>query len=96
MSARCCRARPPRYENQEYEINGFVLTASILPIGGDEPQPESVIVKFRSIADIRTTILERNAAIQSAERQYRRADGLPETEDGGSPAICPEAGPAGL
>ena len=75
------QGQAPRYENQEYEINGFVLTASILPIGGDEPQPEGVIVKFRSIADIRTTILERNAAIQSAERQYRRADGLPETED---------------
>ncbi len=65
-----------KYENQEYEINGFALTASILPIKSDDGQPEGVIVKFRSIADIRTTIMERNAAIQSAERQFRQADDL--------------------
>ena len=63
-----------RYEHQEYEINGFALTASILPIPGDDGHPEGVIVKFRSIADIRTTIMERNAAIQSAERQFRQGD----------------------
>lgn len=63
-----------KYEHQEYEINGFALTASILPIQSGDGQPEGVIVKFRSIADIRTTIMERNAAIQSAERQFRQAD----------------------
>lgn len=63
-----------KYEHQEYEINGFALTASILPIQSGHGQPEGVIVKFRSIADIRTTIMERNAAIQSAERQFRQAD----------------------
>ncbi len=65
-----------KYEHQEYEINGFALTASILPIQSGGSQPDGVIVKFRSIADIRTTILERNAAIQSAERQFRQSNDL--------------------
>ncbi len=70
-----------RYERQEYDINGFALTASILPITSENTRPAGVIVKFRNIADIRTTIMERNSAIESMERQYRRAEGILATEN---------------
>jgi transcriptional regulator with PAS, ATPase and Fis domain len=59
----------------EYEINGFALIASLLPVCG-EHGVESVIVKFRSIENIRDTIYERNTAIRSAERQYRETERL--------------------
>lgn len=62
------------YEDQEYEINGFALTANLLPIENEHRQIEGVIVKFRNIADIRTTIMERNKAIAIAERQYKVAE----------------------
>ena len=61
----------PSYEDQEYEINGFALTANLLPIEDEYHQIAGVIVKFRNIADIRTTIMERNRAIAIAERQYK-------------------------
>lgn len=70
-----------RYERQEYDINGFALTASILPITGESTKPVGVIVKFRNIADIRATIKERNEAIASMERQYRRAESTRATEN---------------
>ena len=63
----------PQYEDMEYEINGFELIASILPVPGGA-LPESVIVKFRNIEDIRVTIMERNNAIKSAERKYRETE----------------------
>ena len=63
-----------RCEREEYDINGFALTASILPISSESARPAGVIVKFRNIADIRATIMERNDAIESIERQYRRAE----------------------
>lgn len=64
----------PAYVDQEYRINGFDLTANLLPITGDSHTIDGVIVKFRNIADIRATIMERNAAIRSAERQYKSAE----------------------
>ncbi len=69
-----------RYDRQEYDINGFALTASILPITSESPRPAGVIVKFRNIADLRATIKERNDAIESMERQYRRAESTLATE----------------
>ena len=62
----------PSFSDVAYEINGFALLASILPIesGG---QIEGIIVKFRNIEDIRTTIMERNTAIAAAERKYRES-----------------------
>lgn len=70
-----------RYERQEYDINGFALTASILPITSESTRPVGVIVKFRNIADLRATIKERNDAIESVERQYRRAESILATEN---------------
>ena len=62
----------PGYRDQIYDVNGYRLVASILPIPAGKP-PEGAIVKFRSVEDIRTTIQERNDAIRFAERSYRRA-----------------------
>ena len=70
-----------RCEREEYDINGFALTASILPISSESARPAGVIVKFRNIADIRATIMERNDAIESLERQYRRAESTVATEN---------------
>lgn len=64
-----------RYEDGEYEINGYALSAAILPVT-DETGVVGVIVKFRRFEDIRTTILERNSAISAAERRYRQAEGV--------------------
>lgn len=64
----------PSYEDQEYEINGFALTASLIPVEDDYGQIAGVIVRFRNIADIHTTILERNKAIAIAERQYKATE----------------------
>ena len=63
----------PRWEDQEYEINGYELVASILPVSGTAG-PEGAIVKFRNIEDLRMTIMERNNAIKSAERTYRETE----------------------
>ena len=60
-----------RYEDQEYSINGYALSASILPTE-ENGELAGVIVKFRRFEDIRTTILERNTAISVAERKYRQ------------------------
>lgn len=62
----------PSFSDVAYEINGFALLASILPIESDG-QIEGIIVKFRNIEDIRTTIMERNTAIAAAERKYRES-----------------------
>ena len=62
----------PGHRDQLYDINGYTLVASILPIPAGKA-PEGAIVKFRSVEDIRTTIQERNDAIRFAERSYRRA-----------------------
>ena len=60
-----------RYEDEEYQINGYPLWASILPVE-EAGEVRGAIVKFRRFEDIRTTILERNSAISAAERQYRQ------------------------
>ena len=60
------------YEDEEYEINGYALAASILPVE-ETDGVGGVIVKFRRFEDIKTTILERNTAISVAERRYREA-----------------------
>ncbi|MBP3493569.1 MAG: sigma 54-interacting transcriptional regulator [Oscillospiraceae bacterium] len=66
-----------RYEDEEYEINGYALSASILPVEEDGTI-SGVIVKFRRFEDIRVTIMERNSAISAAERKFRAAElGLP-------------------
>ena len=62
----------PGHRDQLYDINGYTLVASILPIPAGK-SPEGAIVKFRSVEDIRTTIQERNDAIRFAERSFRRA-----------------------
>lgn len=62
-----------RYEDQEYEINGYALMASILPVP-DKENGNGAIVKFRRFEDIKTTILERNTAITAAERKYKEAE----------------------
>ncbi len=62
-----------RYEDEEYEINGYALAASLLPVS-ENGEIDGVIVKFRRFEDIRTTILERNTAISVAERKYRKAE----------------------
>ncbi len=62
-----------RYEDQEYEINGYALMASILP-APDEKTGNGAIVKFRRFEDIKATILERNTAITAAERKYKEAE----------------------
>lgn len=59
------------YNDQEYEINGFALVASLLPVMGGDGTVECVIVKARSIEDIKLTIMERNQAIRSAEQRFR-------------------------
>ena len=62
-----------RYEDQEYEINGYALMASILPVP-DKENGNGAIVKFRRFEDIKATILERNTAITAAERKYKEAE----------------------
>lgn len=61
------------YKDMKYEINGFDLIASILPISS-KSLPQGAIVKFRNIQDIRVTIMERNDAIKTAERSYRETE----------------------
>ncbi len=62
-----------RYEDEEYEINGYALSAAILPVV-ENGAVEGAIVKFRRFEDMRTTILERNTAISVAERRYRQTE----------------------
>ena len=62
----------PGFSDVAYEINGFARLASILPIRDGE-EIAGIIVKFRNIEDIRTTIMERNTAIAAAERKYRES-----------------------
>lgn len=62
-----------KYEDQEYEINGFSLLATILPVKNEE-EVKGAIIRFRNIQDIKATIMERNAAIRSAERAYREVE----------------------
>ena len=64
--------RSPGFADMAYEINGFALLASIMPIH-DGGQVVGIIVKFRNIEDIRTTIMERNTAIAAAERKFRES-----------------------
>ena len=61
------------YEDEEYEINGYALSASILPVT-EKGTVAGAIVKFRRFEDIRVTIMERNTAISAAERKYRQAE----------------------
>ncbi len=59
-------------ENREYEVNGYQLIASILPIKNDGGGGVTgIVVKFPRIADIKATITERNEAIKAAEKNYR-------------------------
>ena len=60
----------PEFRDMPYEINGYELVASILPVTDSAGELSGVIVKFRNIEDIRVTIQERNNAIKSAERRY--------------------------
>ena len=60
-----------KVENQEYDINGFELVASILPVY-DNDVLDSIIVKFRNIEDMQTTIKERNDAIIFIENAYKK------------------------
>ena len=69
-----------RYEDEEYQINGYPLSASILPVEKNGVV-EGAIVKFRRFEDIHTTILERNTAISVAERKYRQTERSPLAED---------------
>ena len=62
-----------RYEDEEYQINGYPLSATILPVA-ENGEVSGAIVKFRRFEDIRTTILERNSAISAAERKYRQSE----------------------
>lgn len=64
----------PKYENEEYDINGYLLTASVFPVldsDSDGDGIEGVLVRFRRIEDIKTTIMERNEAIKAAEKGYQ-------------------------
>lgn len=92
--AACCH-------DQEYEINGFALVASLLPVMDEDGAVECVIVKARGVEDIRQTIMERNQAVRSAEQRFRNVmDGAEHREVfaalcGGStltadaaPAVC--------
>lgn len=63
-----------QFEDMAYEINGYNLTASLLPVIRQDGELGGVIVKFRSIEDIHLTIQERNDAIKSAERKYRESE----------------------
>ncbi len=58
-------------ENREYEVNGYQLIASILPIKNARGGVTGIVVKFRRIEDIKVTITERNEAIKVAEKNYR-------------------------
>ncbi len=71
-----------RYEDEEYEINGYALSASLLPVKEDG-RVMGVIVKFRRFEDLRMTIMERNSAISAAERKYRATE--QNMVDSGSP-----------
>ena len=71
--ARLLSGQVPRYEDVEYQINGYELVASLFPVPGEDGRPAGVIVRFRRIEDIQVTIMERNNAIKSAERTYREA-----------------------
>ena len=62
-----------RYEDEEYQINGYPLSATILPVA-ENGAVTGAIVKFRRFEDIRTTILERNTAISAVERRYRQSE----------------------
>ena len=62
-----------RYVDTAYEVNGYELIASILPVAGEEG-PEGVIVKFRNVEDLWDAILERNNVIRSAEEKYRQGE----------------------
>ena len=64
----------PEFRDMPYEINGYELVASILPVTDSAGELSGVIVKFRNIEDIRVTIQERNNAIKSAERRYRERE----------------------
>ncbi len=57
----------------EYAVNGFPLVASVIPIREDG-KTSGLIVKFQKIDDIKTTILERNLAIKTAEKMYQEMD----------------------
>ena len=84
--------RVARYVDTAYEVNGYELIASILPVTGDA-EPEGVIVKFRNVEDLWDTIQERNNAIKYAERKYRQHEHGSEA-DGGAFACVPGMGSA--
>lgn len=64
-----------RYDDREYEVNGYALVASMLPVMDGE-KVAGVIVRFRNVEYMKDTILERNTAIRSAERKYRESERL--------------------
>ena len=74
------------YEDEEYQINGYPLSATILPVA-EAGEVKGAIVKFRRFEDIRVTILERNSAISAAERKYRRTEQLPDGDERFSDAL---------
>lgn len=72
--AQVMSGQAPEFRDMPYEINGYELVASILPVTDSAGALSGVIVKFRNIEDIRATIQERNNAIKSAERRYRERE----------------------
>lgn len=80
--AQVLEGRAERYVDVAYELNGYELIASILPVTGEEGPPEGVIVKFRNVEELWDTILERNNAIRSAEEKYRQHEQSGELGEG--------------
>lgn len=77
----------PEFRDMPYEINGYELVASILPVTDSGGTLSGVIVKFRNIEDIRVTIQERNNAIKSAERRYREREQASRPEEAAFAAL---------
>lgn len=83
------------FSDVAYEINGIALMASILPIRTGE-QVDGIIVKFRNIEDIHTTIIERNTAIAAAEWQFRQSSEHGGADDGEDAIIAPHGNSAAI
>lgn len=83
------------FSDVAYEINGIALMASILPIRAGE-QVDGIIVKFRNIEDIHTTIIERNTAIAAAEWQFRQSSEHGTVDDGDEAIVAPHGNSAAI
>lgn len=65
-----------------YEVNGYDLVATILPVTNRDGELKSLIVKFQSIEDLHVTIQRRNDAIKTAERRYREIEQIARPDEG--------------